>query len=332
MPGAGHDGGRSSVPLDHPNFLYTYSPAADVARREADVILVAGSRLGNLDIPYDKYWGDPAGQKLIQIDIDQRDMGVTRPLALGIVADAKSALEGLLRVLEAKCVKPKSGDDLKRYREASRQWREKTFAKARGWRGGNPSGARDANDRRCVRQGCDLRRRRRQHVVVGAFVPARDAAALLSQHPGARDAGYRNSIFDRRQARQPRARSSLRHRRRSGGFQLHGDAIRRARRPQDPHHRVCRRFMDDGRAERTEPMGKDLRHRDGRVRWDKVADGLGCAAFYVDKLADLEPALNRAREAAGPAVICLRTDRDANLAIPGELGMRFVEVYQGPMG
>jgi thiamine pyrophosphate-dependent acetolactate synthase large subunit-like protein len=49
-------------------------------------------------------------------------------------------------------------------------------------------------------------------------------------------------------------------------------------------------------------------------------------------LEDLEPALNQAREANGPAVICLRTDRDANLAIPAELGLRFAEVYQGPIG
>ena len=32
-----------------------------------------------------------------------------------------------------------------------------------------------------------------------------------------------------------------------------------------------------------------------------------------------------------PTVICLKTNREANLAIPGELGMRFAEVYQGPM-
>ena len=45
--------------------------------------------------------------------------------------------------------------------------------------------------------------------------------------------------------------------------------------------------------------GKTFGTAMGVVRWDKVADGLGCAAFYVDKLADLEPALNRAREANG---------------------------------
>ena len=79
-------------------------------------------------------------------------------------------------------------------------------------------------------------------------------------------------------------------------------------------------------------QGKTFGTAMGVVRWDKVGEGLGCASFYVEKLPDLEPALHRAREANEPAVICLRTDRDANLAIPGELGLRFAEVYQGPMG
>ena len=91
--------GRATVPLDHPQHLYGYGPGADVARREADVVLVAGSRLGNLDLPYDKYWGDPARAKLIQIDIDPRHIGVTRPLALGIVADVKATLEALVAAL-----------------------------------------------------------------------------------------------------------------------------------------------------------------------------------------------------------------------------------------
>src|SRR5208283_4604043 len=41
-PVVGSIAGRSSVPLDHPNFLYGYGAGADLARREADVILVAG--------------------------------------------------------------------------------------------------------------------------------------------------------------------------------------------------------------------------------------------------------------------------------------------------
>ena len=70
----------------------------------------------------------------------------------------------------------------------------------------------------------------------------------------------------------------------------------------------------------------------GVVRWDQVGQGLGCEGFVVNRLDDLEETLKRARDSSRPAVVCLQTDREANLAVPGELMMRFAEVYQGPMG
>jgi acetolactate synthase-1/2/3 large subunit len=70
----------------------------------------------------------------------------------------------------------------------------------------------------------------------------------------------------------------------------------------------------------------------GTVRWDRAGDGLGCEGFVANRLEDLEDTLIRARASSRPAVVCLQTDREANLAIPGELMMRFAEVYQGPMG
>jgi acetolactate synthase-1/2/3 large subunit len=78
--------------------------------------------------------------------------------------------------------------------------------------------------------------------------------------------------------------------------------------------------------------GKTFGTEMGTVRWDKVAEGLGCKSFFVDRMEDLEAALKGAKAADGPAVICLKTNRDANLAIPADLGLRFAEVYQGPMG
>jgi acetolactate synthase-1/2/3 large subunit len=69
----------------------------------------------------------------------------------------------------------------------------------------------------------------------------------------------------------------------------------------------------------------------GTVRWDRVAEGLGCAGFYAEKPDEVEPALERARAARGPALVCLKTDREANLSIPSDLLMRFVQVYQGPL-
>jgi len=70
----------------------------------------------------------------------------------------------------------------------------------------------------------------------------------------------------------------------------------------------------------------------GPVRWDVVGQGLGCEGFYAEQLEDLEPALERAKTTAGPAVVCIRTNRDANLAMPTDPLVRFVEVYQGPIG
>jgi acetolactate synthase-1/2/3 large subunit len=52
----------------------------------------------------------------------------------------------------------------------------------------------------------------------------------------------------------------------------------------------------------------------------------------VERPDELEPALERARAFDGPAVVCLRTAHDANLATPRDPLMRFVEVYQGPLG
>jgi acetolactate synthase I/II/III large subunit len=76
--------------------------------------------------------------------------------------------------------------------------------------------------------------------------------------------------------------------------------------------------------------GKTFGTAQGDIRWDVVAQGLGCQGHYVDRLDDLEPALRRSRDYAGPSLVCLRTDHDANLALPPELMSRFFEVYNGP--
>jgi acetolactate synthase-1/2/3 large subunit len=78
--------------------------------------------------------------------------------------------------------------------------------------------------------------------------------------------------------------------------------------------------------------GRTFGTEQGTVRWDRVAEGLGCHGEYAERNEEVEPALRRAKAATGPAVVCVRTDRDANLAIPTELILRFTEVYQGPMG
>ena len=76
--------------------------------------------------------------------------------------------------------------------------------------------------------------------------------------------------------------------------------------------------------------GKTFGTAQGEIRWDLVAQGLGCHSEYVERIEDLEPALRRAQQHNGPSLVCLRTDHDANLAVPEEMMARFFEVYSGP--
>ena len=68
----------------------------------------------------------------------------------------------------------------------------------------------------------------------------------------------------------------------------------------------------------------------GNVRWDRVAEGLGCHGQFVESIAELPAALARAQEHNGPSVICVRTSKEANLAVPESIINRFFEVYFGP--
>ena len=78
--------------------------------------------------------------------------------------------------------------------------------------------------------------------------------------------------------------------------------------------------------------GRTFGTAQGEIRWDVVGEGLGCKGLYVERLDELAPALEEARAADGPVVVCLRPSREANLSTPGDALMRFIEVYQGPMG
>ena len=76
--------------------------------------------------------------------------------------------------------------------------------------------------------------------------------------------------------------------------------------------------------------GRTFGTAQGVIRWDVVATGLGCHSEYVDRVEDLEAALRRAQEHRGPSLVCIRSDHDANLAVPEEMVARFFEVYSGP--
>jgi acetolactate synthase I/II/III large subunit len=324
--------GRASVSVEHPNYVFGFGGAGDLVRREADVILVAGSRMGNLDLPYDKYWGDPAGQRLIQIDVDPRNMGVTRPLTLGIVADVRQTLAGIARSLRAVGAARRDGAELRRYREADAAWRQAQFASVAEWHGVgiHPAQAIEVVGR-VFGPGA-------VYVVDGgntalwaySFLPSTGPRSYHSiLELGMLGTGIPSAIGAKLGAPERDVVCVTG----DGAAGFNAMEMQSAARE---NLAVTTIVFAEGawtmeEANELALYGRTFGTEQGIVRWDVVGQGLGCHPEYVERLGDLESALRRAREADGPAVVCLRTDHEANRAVSPDMMSRFFEVYSGPI-
>jgi acetolactate synthase-1/2/3 large subunit len=325
--------GRSVIPSDCEHFVYGSGAGGDLVRREADVVLVVGSRLGNLDLPYDKYWGDPTGQRIIQIDVDPRHMGVTRPLALGIVADARSTLEGLARVLEKRGFSRAGGPDLARYRDTHRAWWAEQMETVDGWQGQglHPARVMQAVGRVFGREAIYATDGGNTSLWAHFLLPpTRPRSYLNILELGMLGTGIPSAIGAKlgNPAREVVCVTG------DGAAGFNFMEMQSAARER---LNITTVVFAEGSWTMEEPNERMLYGRTfgtdmGEVRWDLAALGLGCTGHFVERLEEIEPALHAARAADGPSVVCVRTDRDANLAMPAGPLVRFVEVYQGPIG
>merc|ERR1711920_253394 len=109
---------NDAFPGSHPLFAgplgYNGSKAAMDLISQADVVLALGTRLNpfsTLPAYNSSYW--PTNAKLIQVDINEARIGLTKPVDVGIQGDARLAAEGILAKLD-----PSAGDVERSGREA----------------------------------------------------------------------------------------------------------------------------------------------------------------------------------------------------------------------
>lgn len=120
--------GRGAIPEDHPLCLIPACPGSGAlaAQVEADVVLLVGGRLGDLDMwGLPPAWGEPSQQKFIQIDICGDMIGLNRPVDIGIVGDAKSTLRALLETVKKIAPRREENPALKEYKQIERLWLER---------------------------------------------------------------------------------------------------------------------------------------------------------------------------------------------------------------
>lgn len=308
---------RGAIPEDHPLSLFPAGFGAIAAQSQADVVLLVGGRLGDLDFwGRPPAWGESAKQKLIQIDIAPEMIAHNRIVDLPIVGDAKSTLSEILKLIKAK-PKAKPRTEMKDCREAQESWLADYIQQ----------GKSDQVPIHPLRMIQDVR----------DFFP-RDAISIVDGGNIAVWAVYLNRIYEPRTFLWPSDSghlgvgtgyaigSKLAHPEKEvyvisgdGAFMFNVQELETMRRLKLPLTMI----IADDRAYGMIKAGQKGLYEARYVgvdfidiRYDKIAEGMGCFGVRVEKPGDLKPALDRAKASGLPAVIDVVIDPDVNLAPP----------------
>jgi thiamine pyrophosphate-dependent acetolactate synthase large subunit-like protein len=96
-------GRADAVPNSHPNFLGHLgrlgAPEAIDAIQNSDLIIAAGTRLSQSTTFYDNRF-IPADVKIIQIELDPKEIGRNYPITVGIEGDVKSILKEIIDLIK----------------------------------------------------------------------------------------------------------------------------------------------------------------------------------------------------------------------------------------
>lgn len=290
--------GRGVLPDDHE---LSFLAARSTACREADVLLVVGTRSNyiNLHFTAPRYSADA---KLIQIDIDPLDIGLTRPCDCPIIGDAKAVLQQLLD-------EGKSRFNSKRYTgwvtHLAEVNHEKT-AKAE---------AQLANDQtpihplRLCKEVRDFLDRDAILVVDGQEILNYGRQSIPTFYPrhrlnsgpfGTMGVGLPFGIGAKLAC--PDKQVLVLHG--DGSFGLNAMELDTAIRYNIPVVTVISLNGGWTGDPNHEKPGREL----GYTRFDKMAEALGCYGEYVEDPAQIRPALERAFKSGVPAVVNVKTD------------------------
>jgi acetolactate synthase-1/2/3 large subunit len=328
-------GARGAVREDHPQAFHPFDLAgAGAARRDADVVLVVGARLGEYDgwgMP--PLWGDPAAQRTIHLDADPMSIGLNRPVDLPIVADARAGLAALLAALRR--LAPPRAADLSGYREQSAA----TMAQAieylgrTGTTGVNPGQMVLAVRQFFPPETITVLDGGNTTLTAVAFHPILSAPSFLySVKMGYLGTGVPFAIGAKLAApRRPVCLISG-----DGALGFHLMELETAAREHLPIVVVA--AVDDAWGmEKTAFKAQGLGPRDwaqrgidlAPIRYDRIADGLGCHGEKVDRIEELAPALQRAVDSGKPALLHVEVDRELNTTPPGWEQFRKARSLQG---
>jgi acetolactate synthase-1/2/3 large subunit len=314
---------RGVVPEDHPCYLHALNrKALEAARTEADVVLVVGGRLGELDgwgrAPS---WADPALQKTIHIDLDPAAIGLNRPVDVGIVGDARAVLADLLPAVQERTAPRQEHGGFERYRALTQAWQDELEMALQAGEG-------QINPGRMVQIVRDYFPRQAITVMDGGNTSLWSASYnpilaprsyLYTAKFGHLGTGLPYAIGAKLAA--PDRPVYLISGDGAIGFNI--QELETARR----YGAAVTVIVSCDRGWGMERSSQMFAQLDGLVecdlypetRYDKVAEAMGCHGELVDEVDQLRPALERAVASGKPALIQVMVDPMNNLTPPGIL-------------
>jgi acetolactate synthase-1/2/3 large subunit len=114
---------RGIVPDDHMLVFHPTCLSRIMANSQADVVLTVGSRLGELNMwGQPPMFGEPDKQGMIQIDTEPTHIGLNRPVNVGLVGDATVVLSQLLDALKSRTSKREIHPKITELRAVQDEW------------------------------------------------------------------------------------------------------------------------------------------------------------------------------------------------------------------
>jgi acetolactate synthase-1/2/3 large subunit len=306
------------IPEDHPLCLIAGGYGALGAQAAADLILLIGGRLGDVDFwGQPPFWGEPDQQKLIQIDIEPENVGLNRPVDLALIGDAKATLSALVEAVKRLTPPIPERTDMAEYRKTQEVWLDQFREQA----------ASDKKPLHPLRLMRDVR----------AFFP-REAICVLDGGNTNVWAHYLNRVYAPRSflwaadsgqlgtglpyaigAKLARPDQTVYAICGDGAFGLNIQELETAARLNLPLVVIVANDGQWGMIKGAQMAAYDARYIGVDfcdVRYDEVARAMGCYGERVEEPRDITPALKRAIASGKPAVLDVMVDRWANLNPP----------------
>ena len=292
---------RGVIPEDHP---FCYLTARSTAFREADVVMVIGTRM-NYVIAHAAPPRFNAKAKIVRIDIDPAEIDTSPRLDIGIVGDARAVLGQLTRAADGRL----SPDTYRAWRERLRgQNTSKQEAQAKVLH----SDQTPIHPLRLCNEIREFLDRDAILVVDGQEILNYARQSIPSFAPGHR---LNSGVFGTMGVGMPFAVGAKIAKPDKQVLVLHGDGsfgLNAMEFDTAVRHRVPVLVVISLNGGWTADPAKEKPGRDlGYTRYDKIAEALGGHGEFVEEPAEIRPALERAAAALGdgkPALVNVVTD------------------------